>query len=59
MENETMLEAEGPSEKQPETIGEALKKYYEEQLTHASVNVMTGRMAMLNNIFAQHFANFN
>jgi hypothetical protein len=46
---------QGLPEKEPETIGEALKKYYEEQLSHADgVKVETGRKALLVQMLAAH-----
>ncbi len=46
---------QGLPEKEPETIGEALKKYYEEQLNHADgVKIETGRKALLVQMLAAH-----
>jgi hypothetical protein len=61
IENEMKAE-QGIPEKEPETIGDALKKYYEEQLTNAvdaNVRVLSKRQAELENILVQHCFSFN
>ena len=45
---------QGVPESEPETIGEALKKYYEEQLNHSGLKAETGRKAVLLQILSQH-----
>jgi len=45
---------EGLPEREPETIGEALKKYYEEQLSHSGLKTETGRKAFLLKLLADH-----
>ncbi len=66
METESVVEGrtaeQGLPEKEPETIGEALKKYYEEQLSHAgnsNIRVLTPRMAELEKLMTQHCLSFN
>lgn len=50
----------GMPEKEPETIGEALQKYYEEQLTHQRApGAHSGSRAMLEAIMSQHSLQFN
>jgi hypothetical protein len=53
---------EGPREEEPQTIGEALKKYYEEQLKHRTdpeMVTLSGRKAELELIFRNHIASLN
>ena len=51
--------AEGVPEREPETIGEAIKKQFEEDLAGRNAVVLTKRMAELENIFMQHCSSFN
>ena len=63
MENEIELRGEGVPEKEPETIGEALKKYYEDELSQATglsnVKMLTPRQAELDRVMTQHCMAFN
>lgn len=65
MENQESVEGReanepGIPEKEPETIGEALKKYYEEQLTHSGeIKTETGRKALLLQVLATHSMGLN
>ena len=61
---ENRIEVEGVPDKDPETIGEALKKYYEEQLSQAEgggikMVTLTPRMAELEKVMTQHCLSFN
>jgi len=53
MDEELHAEGGGVPEREPETIGEVLKKHYEEQLSH-ELKTETGRKAALLQIMAQH-----